>query len=149
MISERKFIRLTWFARILMLFMTFSSLFLIYIRSVFHPDIMELYILGINALIGGTIFFTTFPGLRIFIRVNQLKKRFSEKAVFESVSTAGISNKDDVRTLIKFVTMIIITLSVVISNIVLVRLAYLNGNNSRLFIHMAVVIAMVLGFNTF
>jgi hypothetical protein len=102
-----------------------------------------------SALIGGSTFFSIFPCLRIRIRVNQLKKQLSEGSDFNNTLTAGASIKNDVRPLIKFMTILIITLAFIIFNFVLGRIAYLNSNNLKLFFHMVVVIATVLVFNTF
>ena len=89
MMSERKAFRLTWFARIVMLFGIFGLLFAGYMSAFVNSDTMQSYAIITVAFFMGMLFFSTFPGYRIDIRLNQIKKRFSENPVFNNTSTLG------------------------------------------------------------
>jgi hypothetical protein len=147
--SDRKLLWLTWYMRIATLFGTLCFLFAAYLRTFVNPDIMDSYTFITTALIGGILFFSTFPGYRIDIRFNQLKKQISERTDSNNALTAGASKKKDVRPLIKFMTILVITLAFIILNFVLGRIANLNGKNLNLFLHMVVITATVLAFNAF
>jgi hypothetical protein len=147
MLSERKILWLTWYVRFVALFGTLCLLFAAYIRTFVNPDVMDSYVFIAVALTSGMLFFTTFPGHRVRVRVIKLKEQLSEKFYFDNTLQAEASLKSEGGLFIKFTIVFIITLAVMILNFVLGRIANLNGDNSILFIHMVFVVGTAFVFN--
>jgi len=149
MISYRKYLRLVWFVRFLMLFGLSTSLIMVYVSTFVSPDIMDSCGWALSALTVGIIFFSTFPWLRIHLRVNQLRNQLSEDSDFNNNSTEGASIENYSRHKIIMIVMLTIAITLIILNFILGWIAYLKSKDVELFIHMVVVVASVLGFNSF
>lgn len=149
MTTERKFLWATLFVRIITLFGILGGLFIVYVRIFIEPDMMEAYASAMIALMGSTLFFSTFPGLRIHIRANQLKKQLSEKFGFNNTLKSLKSTKDEIGRLIILIIIPVITIGFIIFNFMFGTIAYLNSNSLKLFLHMIVVIATIFIFNAF
>ena len=148
MMSDRKFFWLTWVVRIVTLFGTSGGLFIVYVRTFVEPDVMESWMWAISALISASLFFSTFPWLRMRLRANQLRKQLCGDSDFYNYSTKGASTKNDVSGKNIVYVILLVTAAFVIFNFVLGRAAYLDGNDLELFVHMVVVVATVLMWNT-
>lgn len=110
-------------------------------------DIIQSCALITGALINGMFFFSTFPGLRIEIRLNQIKRKFFESTVSDNAIPAEAPMKNGVRHLITFtIALTILTVFITINFLLAIR-AYSNNNHSTAFLHMVVIVAASFIFN--
>jgi hypothetical protein len=86
-------------------------------------------------------YFFDFPAYRIDLRFNELKKKFIERADFDNNLPLGISIKSVYRNSIKSKIILIIGSLFIAFNFILGWITYSNENNSKLFIHMVIIIA--------
>ena len=142
MLSDRT-LRALYVVRISFLFGTLGCLYAGYIYTFANHDVMASYSIITTALINGTLFIYTFPAYRIDFRFNQLQKKLSERIDIDSTLSIGKSTKNDAETTIKLMMIPIVGSIFIIFNFVLGWVTFSNGNNSRLFIHMVIIVASV------
>jgi len=147
MITERKLLWLTWYGRITLLIGISALLFSGYMYTFVNPNILKSYGSITVALFLCMLFFTTFPGYRMDIRYNQLKKAHSVRTDFDDTSTSEASSKNEVRRMRKYMTLLIVLLVFVVLNILLAAKAHSNNNHPRIFLHMVAIIAASFLFN--
>ena len=140
---DRKFICNTWFFRTVMLFQTLAGLSFAYRSAFIEPDIIELFGCVMFALVGAMVFFSTFPINRIHHRFSQLKTQLSERPDFSNTLSTESSKGNGIGQLIIWIIAIVMTVACVISNFVIGRIAYLNGDNLNMFLHMILVIIVI------
>lgn len=147
MLLDKKFLYAIWFGRLALLFGTLGCLFAGYVSIFVDSDIIQSCALITGALINGMFFFSTFPGLRIEIRFNQIKRKFSESTVSDNALPAEAPVKNNVRHLIAFTIALTILVVFIVINFLLAIRAYSNSNHSTVFLHMIVIIVASFVFN--
>ena len=147
MISERKLFWLTWYCRITLLFGILGLLFSGYVHTFVSPNMLKSYGSITVALSLAMLFFSSFPGYRMDIQYNKLKKELSVRTDFDDTLSSEASSKNEVRRLIKYTILLIILFVFVIFNILLAAKAYSNNNHPRMFLHMVVIITASFLYN--
>jgi len=148
MTSERKFLWATWFGRICLLFGTLGNLFAVYVSTFVEPDMIQSCVCAATALLISTIFFSSFPQLRMHYRVHELRKELSERPDFNATLAAKTPTKNGAGHFITLMITGVVTIAFIFFNFVLARIAYLRGSNLELFFHIVVVVVAILMFNS-
>lgn len=138
---DKKLLNAIWFMRIALLFGILGFLFAGYVSIFVDFDVMKSCALITVALINSMLFFSTFPGHRIDIRFNQIKRKFYESTDSDNALPEGASMKNNVRHFIKFTIALWMLIAFVIINFLLAIRAFSNSNYSTAFLHMVVIIA--------
>jgi hypothetical protein len=148
MVLEKKLLYAVWFMRITLLFGILGCMFAGYVSIFVDSDAMKSYALITVALINSMLFFSTFPGHRIDVRFDQIKRKFSKTIDYDNNSLAGTSMKNGHRQLITFTIASIILVVFIIINFLLAIRAYSNNNHSTAFLHMVVIVVASFVFNS-
>jgi hypothetical protein len=147
MVLGKKLIYAIWFARIALLFGVLGCLFSGYVSIFVDSDVMKSCALITGALMNSMLFFSTFPGHRIDVRFDQIKRKFFKTADYDNNSLAGTSMKNGYRQFITFTIALIMLVVFIIINFLLAIRAYSNNNHSAAFLHMVVIVAASFVFN--
>ncbi len=147
MAFNKRYLLAFWFMRISLLFGISGLLFSAYVHTFISPNMLKSFGSITFALHFGMFFFATIPGHRMDILYNRLEKKFIEKNEFAGTTPPEASSKNEVRSLRRFMILLILFTVFVILNFLFAVKAYAANNHPRMFIHMCIIVTASFLYN--